>query len=156
MLSDRELAVADEKADTCIATMVGGIVAGALVPAHVNWAVTASAMGAGCVAIGNCYGFTLDKGEGWALCREFFKGAGFLFLGFTVGSKIFAAIMETTGLGYGAGVALDGVTSAAIAYAIGGASKDYFRQRAQGGNVNARNFGKHLKKYFEDYKRKNS
>ncbi|MGC3977792.1 MAG: hypothetical protein QM751_05865 [Paludibacteraceae bacterium] len=36
-----------------------------------------------------------------------------------IGSKIFAAIAESTGIGYVAGVALDGAISGAAAWAIG-------------------------------------
>lgn len=44
--------VCDQDADVAIKTMMAAVVGTAVVPAHVNWALTASAMGAGAVAIG--------------------------------------------------------------------------------------------------------
>ena len=35
--------------------------------------------------------------------------------------------MESTGLGYGVGVAIDAATSAAFAWAIGATAKEYFQ-----------------------------
>ena len=43
--------VCDQDADVAIKTMMAAVVGTAVVPAHVNWALTASAMGAGAVAI---------------------------------------------------------------------------------------------------------
>lgn len=53
--------VCDQDADVAIKTMMAAVVGTAVVPAHVNWALTASAMGAGAVAIGKCYGVQLTK-----------------------------------------------------------------------------------------------
>ena len=53
--------VCNEKADKAIKAMMATVVGTALVPAHVNWALTASAMGAGVVAIGLCYDIKLTK-----------------------------------------------------------------------------------------------
>lgn len=117
----------DKEADAAIRYMVAAVIGTALAPAHINWALTASAMGAGVVAIGSSYGVTLDRDEAWKLVREFFKAAGFWFLGMQVGSKILAAIMESTGIGYGGGVALDAAVSAGLAYSIGACAKAYFK-----------------------------
>ena len=44
--------VCDQDADVAIKTMMAAVVGTAEIPAHMNWALTASAMGAGAVAIG--------------------------------------------------------------------------------------------------------
>lgn len=72
--------VCNEKADKAIKAMMATVVGTALVPAHVNWALTASAMGAGVVAIGLCYDIKLTKDEGWKLVKQFILSAGFWFL----------------------------------------------------------------------------
>ena len=59
--------VCNERADKAINAMMATVVGTALVPAHVNWALTASAMGTGVVAIGLCYDIKLTKDEGWKL-----------------------------------------------------------------------------------------
>ena len=120
--------VCNENADKAIAGMMATVVGTALVPAHVNWALTASAMGAGVVAIGLCYDIKLSKDEGWKLVKQFIMSAGFWFLSMNVGSKILSALMETTGIGYGAGVAIDAATSAAFAWAIGLQQKNIFKE----------------------------
>lgn len=108
--------------------MVATVVGTAAIPAHVNWSLTATAMGAGVVAIGLIYDVQLTKEEGWKLVRQFFLGAGLWFVTMNVGSKILTAIMESTGIGYLGGVALDGAISAASAWAIGACAKEYFRR----------------------------
>lgn len=117
----------DTKADEIINGMIKQVVATAIIPAHVNWAFTASLMSVGVVRIGNVYGVPLNKDEAWKLIKQFFKAASFWFMGMQVGAKAFAAIMQSTGLGYLAGVALDATISAALAYSIGGAAKAYFQ-----------------------------
>lgn len=60
----KSIYVCDQDADVAIKTMMAAVVGTAIVPAHVNWALTASAMGVGAVAIGKCYGVELTKDEG--------------------------------------------------------------------------------------------
>lgn len=110
--------VCDQDADVAIKTMMAAVVGTAVVPAHVNWALTASAMGAGAVAIGKCYGMQLTKDEGWKFVKQFVLSAGMWFLSMNVGSKILSMLMESTGFGYVVGAALDAATSAAFAWAI--------------------------------------
>jgi glutamine synthetase len=83
-----------EVARKAIAGMMATVVGTALVPAHVNWALTASAMGAGVVAIGLCYDIKLSKDEGWKLVKQFIMSAGFWFLSMNVGSKILSALFS--------------------------------------------------------------
>ena len=118
----------DEKADNAIKAMVAGCVGTAIIPAAVNWTVLATAMGAGCVAIGNAYGVTLTKEEGWKLVKQFILGAGTMFLALNIGSKVFAMIAQATGIGYVGGAALDGAISAAQAWSVGACAKEYFRR----------------------------
>lgn len=127
-MSKKSIHECDEQADDAIRTMVATVVGTAAIPAHVNWSLTATAMGAGVVAIGLIYDVQLTKEEGWKLVRQFFLGAGFWFVTMNVGSKILTAIMESTGFGYLGGVALDGAISAASAWAIGACAKEYFRR----------------------------
>lgn len=115
----KSVCVCDQDADLAIKTMMAAVVGTAVVPAHVNWALTASAMGAGAVAIGKCYGVQLTKDEGWKFVKQFILSAGMWFLSMNVGSKILSMLIESTGIGYGVGMALDAATSAAFAWAIG-------------------------------------
>ena len=122
------LAVCDANADEAIKAMVTAAVGTAIIPAHVNWACSASAMGAGVVSIGLCYDVKLSKDEGWKLVKQFIYSAGGWILSMNVGSKLFAALAQSTGLGYGAGVTIDSAASAAFAWAIGESAKEYFRR----------------------------
>ncbi len=147
--------VCNENADKAIAGMMATVVGTALVPAHVNWALTASAMGAGVVAIGLCYDIKLSKDEGWKLVKQFIMSAGFWFLSMNVGSKILSALMETTGIGYGAGVAIDAATSAAFAWAIGATAKEYFQREYLGKvKLSKDELGEIFRKAFKDHKNK--
>lgn len=147
--------VCNENADKAIAGMMATVVGTALVPAHVNWALTASAMGAGVVAIGLCYDIKLSKDEGWKLVKQFIMSAGFWFLSMNVGSKIISALMETTGIGYGAGVAIDAATSAAFAWAIGATAKEYFQREYLGKvKLSKDELGEIFRKAFKDHKNK--
>ena len=69
-----------------------------------------------------------DGDEGWKLVKQFIYSAGGWFLSMNVGSKLFAALAQSTGLGYGVGVAIDSAASAAFAWAIGESAKEYFRR----------------------------
>lgn len=147
--------VCNENADKAIAGMMATVVGTALVPAHVNWALTASAMGAGVVAIGICYDVKLSKDEGWKLVKQFIMSAGFWFLSMNVGSKIISALMQTTGIGYGAGVAIDAATSAAFAWAIGATAKEYFQREYLGKvKLSKDELGEIFRKAFKDHKNK--
>lgn len=120
--------VCDDKADDAIKAMVASCVGAAVIPAAVNWTVVATAMGAGCVAIGRAYGVQLNKDEAWKLVKQFILGAGFMFIAMNLGSKIFTMIAQATPLTYLGGAALDGALSAAQAYAVGACAKEYFRR----------------------------
>lgn len=147
--------VCNENADKAIAGMMATVVGTALVPAHVNWALTASAMGAGVVAIGICYDVKLSKDEGWKLVKQFIMSAGFWFLSMNVGSKIISALMQTTGIGYGVGVAIDAATSAAFAWAIGATAKEYFQREYLGKTKLSKDeLGEIFRKAFKDHKNK--
>lgn len=117
----------DEDADTAIATMIAAMAGAAVIPAHVNWALAAAAMGSGVVAIGLCYGVKLTKDEAWKLVKQFILGAGLTFVGLAVGSKILAMILSSTGIGHVGAVVLDATISAAIGYAVGETAKEYFK-----------------------------
>lgn len=151
-MSTKSIHECDEQADDAIRTMVATVVGTAAIPAHVNWSLTATAMGAGVVAIGLIYDVQLTKEEGWKLVRQFFLGAGFWFVTMNVGSKILTAIMESTGFGYLGGVALDGAISAASAWAIGACAKEYFRRDYLGKNKPT---PEELGKIFRDTFKKN-
>lgn len=117
----------DEKADIAIKAMMGTVVGTAAIPAHVNWAFTATALGAGVVSIGFCYGVQLTKEEAWKLVQQFFLAAGTWFLAMNFGSKFLAMVLSSTGLGHGAAFAMDATISSAAAYAIGETAKEYFK-----------------------------
>lgn len=149
----KSISECDADADSAIRKMIAGMVGAAAIPAHVNWAVCAAAMGVGTVAIGKAYGVTLNKEQGGKLVKEFIKSAGFMFLALNVGSKIWAAIMESTGIGYLGGVALDGAISAAQAWAVGACAKEYFRRDFLGQNKpSTKELGEIFRKAFKDRK----
>ena len=142
--------VCDQDADVAIKTMMAAVVGTAVVPAHVNWALTASAMGAGAVAIGKCYGVQLTKDEGWKFVKQFVLSAGMWFLSMNVGSKILSMLMESTGFGYAVGAALD-----AFAWAIGSTAKAYFRNEYLGkSKLTKEELGEIFRKAFRDQKNK--
>lgn len=153
-MTEKELAVCDAKAEKAIKVMLAAVAATAIVPAHVNWALTASAMGSGCVAIGMAYGIQLDKEEGWALCKQFIMGAGFWFVAMNIGSKLFAAVAESTGIGYVAGAGLDVAISCACAWAIGGCARAYFRKMVQGRQATKAELKALFQACFREYKSK--
>ncbi len=148
----RSIEECDMDADSAIKAMMAAVVGTAVIPAAVNWALTASAMGAGTVAIGKAYGVSLSKENGEKLVIQFIKGAGLWFLGMQVGSKVITAILQFTGLGYGAAVALDAATSAAFAWAIGATAKSYFRTEYKGGKLSKEELGEIFRKAFKDRK----
>lgn len=151
----RTLYVCDNDADVAIKTMMGTVVATAAVPAHVNWALTASAMGAGAVAIGKCYDVQLTKDEGWKLVKQFVLSAGMWFLSMNVGSKILSALMQSTGVGYAVGMALDAASSAAFAWAIGSTAKAYFRNEYLGkSRLTKEELGRIFREAFKEQKNK--
>lgn len=147
--------VCDQDADVAIKTMMAAVVGTAVIPAHVNWALTASAMGAGAVAIGKCYGVQLTKDEGWKFVKQFVLSAGMWFLSMNVGSKMLSMLMESTGFGYAVGAALDAATSAAFAWAIGSTAKAYFRNVYLGkSKLTKEELGEIFRKAFRDQKDK--
>ena len=154
-MEKRDVSLCDKDADEAIKVMMTAVVGTAVIPAAVNWAITAAAMGTGCVAIGKAYGVTLSKENGEKLVIQFIKGAGLWFLAMTVGSKLVTAILEFTGLGYGAGVALDAATSAAFAWAIGKTAKSYFRSSYIGNKLTKEELGEIFRKAFNDKKKEN-
>lgn len=154
METTRDIYYCDIDADKAIKIMMGAVTATALVPAAINWGITASIMGAGCVGIGKAYGFDLSKENGEKLVIQFIKGAGLWFLAMQVGSKVLTAILQFTGLGYGAGVALDAATSMAFAWAIGKTAKGYFRTQYQGRKLSKEELGDIFRKAFKENKEK--
>ena len=107
------------------------------------------------VVTGLCYDIKLTKDEGWKLVKQFILSAGFWFLSMNVGSKILSALMESTGLGYGAGVAIDAASSAAFAWAIGSTAKEYFQREYQGkSKLSKEELGAIFRKAFKEQKNK--
>jgi uncharacterized protein (DUF697 family) len=117
---------ADDKADRVIAGMIAGAVGAAAAPV-VAWPIFVTGMGVGVVGIGACYGVSLSKDEAWKLIKQFFTAAGFSYMATLVGGKLLTIFLAATGVGYGGAVALDVVTSSAIAYAVGQSAKAYFK-----------------------------
>ncbi len=143
----------DNEADEKIAYMIAGMVGGAVVPAAINWTIVVTAMGAGVISIGNCYGFSISKEGGADLVKQFFLSAGTTWLMLNVGAKICTAIIQMTGIGYFGGAAVDAVISAAQAYAVGGCAKAYFRKKYQGKSISKEELGKIFKEKFKEYKK---
>lgn len=127
---------ADRKADAVITTMIATAAGTAAAPV-VAWPVFVTAMGVGVVGIGACYGVTLDRNEAWKLIKQFFAAAGFTYMATLVGSKLLTVFLAATGIGYGGAVAIDVVTSTAIAYAVGQAAKAYFQGERRNAELGA-------------------
>jgi uncharacterized protein (DUF697 family) len=117
---------ADDRADDVINTMIATAIGMAVVPVVMTPAFIAG-MGVGVVAIGRCYGVQLTRDEAHKLVKEFFAAAGFSTMAVLATGKLLAAVMAATGIGYAGGVVLDAGASAAIAYAVGGTAKSYFK-----------------------------
>jgi uncharacterized protein (DUF697 family) len=115
----------EQKADAVIAGMVSTALGMAVIPVFLQVPFM-GAMATGVVAIGRCYEITLTKNEGWKLVKEFFKAGGYAFMATVVSGKLISLTVFATGIGYPGAVALDAVTGAAIAYALGAAAKAYF------------------------------
>ena len=63
--------------------------------------------------------------------------------------------MQTTGIGYGVGVAIDAATSAAFAWAIGATAKEYFQREYLGKTKLSKDeLGEIFRKAFKDHKNK--
>jgi hypothetical protein len=137
----------DANADRVIKAMVMAIVAAAIIPAHVNWAIVMGMMGAGVIAIGHCYGVTLDKGEAWKLIRQFFLAAGFTFMCLNVGSRMISMLLASTPLTYAVAVAIDAAVFGPMAYAVGGCAKAYFQ-----GEHNKAQLGELFRSRFQNAK----
>jgi Domain of unknown function (DUF697) len=138
---------ADNRADAVITTMVAAAMGGAIVPAVVQWPIFASAMGAGVVGIGLCYGVQLTKDEAWKLIVQFIRAAGLTFAGLYIGSQILSLILTSTGIGYVGAVAMDATIAGAIAYAVGAAAKAYFQ-----GERNTARLGQIMRQTFKQHK----
>ena len=118
----------DQKADIAINTMMGSMaVMAATAPAFVNVPFVMGAMASGTVAIGLCYGVKLTRQEAWRLVYQFIMGAGITFIGLNIGTKIFAAILQSTGIGYAPAVGLEVTMATALAWAVGNTAKAYFK-----------------------------
>ena len=71
-----------------------------------------------------------------------------------LGFKFVCAIMESTGLGYIWGCAIDAVITGAAAFAIGSVAKYNFREMAISKKApSMKDLGTIFKKFFNDYKR---
>jgi uncharacterized protein (DUF697 family) len=116
----------DERADQIIKGMASTGVAVGLIPVPLGIPFMA-AVGTGVIAIGRCYGVELTKDEAWKLVREFFKAAGITYMATAVGWQFITALAKATGFGYPVAAALDAAQAAIIAYAVGAASKAYFK-----------------------------
>lgn len=124
--TNKDELIADEQADQIINTMIGGMAGAALVQG-ISLALVMTAMGTGVVAIGRCYGTEINRDEAWKLIKQFFQAAGFCYIGWILGGRILTAMLAATGAGYAAAVTIDGAANAALGYAIGAASKAYFK-----------------------------
>jgi uncharacterized protein (DUF697 family) len=116
----------DERADRVIKGMASTGVAMGLAPLPLTIPFM-GAIGVGVVSIGRCYGVELTKDEAWKLIREFFKAAGMAYMAVLVGGQFIWALGKATGFGYPVAAALDATTAAVVAYAVGAASKAYFK-----------------------------
>lgn len=128
----RSVEQCDQRADKAIKAMVASMVGMAAIPALVNWALVATAMASGVVAIGLCYDVKLTKDEAWKLVKQFFIAAGLTFMMVQGGTKIVAMILSSTGIGHFGAMAIDCTVSGAQGYAIGMGAREYFRRDSLG------------------------
>ena len=138
----------NEKADRAIASMMTVVAGTIALPVF-----TAMAMGGGAAAIGKCYGVRLTTNEGWKLVKQFIHGAGTYFLLLNVGSKACSIFIAPTYPSTAA--ALDPATSAALAWAIGATSKEYFQREYLGkSKLSKEELGEIFREAFKNHKNK--
>ncbi len=142
--ADQKELTPDEQADNVINKMIGAMASTALMQG-ISLPLVMGAMGTGVVAIGRCYGTELNRDEAWQLIKQFFHAAGLCYVGWILGGRILTMIIAATGAGYIAAVTIDATASASLGYAIGAASKAYFK-----GERNKKALGAAMRKKFKE------
>jgi uncharacterized protein (DUF697 family) len=121
----------DKAADKTIQTAIYTNAAMGVVPFGVNFALFVGTSAIMVMALGNNYGYTMNKEQAAALVKQMFMAAGFTFGGLVIGSKVGAEFLKVTGLGTLAGMALDAVLAGSVTYALGYTAKTYFEKGCQ-------------------------
>ena len=152
----RSIEKRDESANGAISFMVSTVVATAVIPAAVNWTLTATALAGGVVKIANAYDISLGKEDGWKLVKQIFIAAGTWWISLNIGGKFITSLLQLTGLGYGAAIAMDAIVSGASAWAIGNAAKAFFKTAYQGRKMTDKELGNIFKEEFMKYKKSHS
>ena len=147
--TENEMAEMTKKAQTALKTMTVAGVGIGFAPVMVDIAALMTAMGAGVVAIGKCYGFNLDKQGAGDLIKQFFKAAGTTYAFVFAGQKIAASFLKSNPVSYIPAMISDAVMCGAIAYAVGSTSEKYFRRKAEGSKATADD----IKRWMEEGKR---
>jgi len=136
----------DKNADKVIVGMAASIAAAATLPLVVDYPILVSILATGVVSIGLCYGVKFTKDEAWKLIIQIIKAANHWKTFILFGSQLSALILESTGLGYFAGVTIQITTGVAVSYAIGAAAKEYFKGERDMGRI-----GKTFNDNYDNY-----
>lgn len=147
--TEKQLKDMDDGADGALILMTEGAVVIGFLPVMVDIGVLMTAMGAGVVSIGKCYGCALTKGDAGELIKQFFKAAGMTFSFIFAGQKIVASLLKSNPATYLPTMIADATMCGATAYAVGSTAKKYFRHMAEGRKATAED----IKHWMEDGKK---
>lgn len=118
---------ADEKADAIIAQMTRGVALAALFPAHFNWLIMTGIEVRGVLKMAGVYGQRMEKDDAKKLAKKLAGICG-VWYGMARGlGKLFSIAVESTGVGYAGGVALDSAISASGTYVFGHVAKGFLK-----------------------------
>jgi uncharacterized protein (DUF697 family) len=124
--------VASQRADRVIRQTVVFEALIAIVPVYVNFWVDAPVIAAMVVRIARAYGISLSEHEGREVARQLLSTVGWWLGAGWVGTKAVTALMQSTIIGYPAGVAISGIAFCSLAWALGQTSKLYFSEVSRG------------------------
>ncbi|MBR5287438.1 MAG: DUF697 domain-containing protein [Clostridia bacterium] len=122
----------DRKADLAVNAMMVAAVGLGVVPILLDMVAVSAAMGAGVIAIANCYDLQLTKDDAADLIKQFFKAAGTSYSIMFMGVKITNSLLKSNPVTYVPFLIADGVVCGAAAFAVGMTAKNFFHRRAQG------------------------
>lgn len=144
-----ELTAMKEKSDTALYTMTVAGVGIGFAPVMIDIAALMTAMGVGVVAIGNCYGYKLNKADAGELIKHFFRAAGMTYSFIFVGQKITTSILKSNPVSYIPTMIADAIMCGATAYAVGYTSQKYFHKQAEGAQATVDD----IKRWMKDGKK---
>lgn len=126
-LKKHDVSALDSKAEKHVRNLTIAVGAASAAPVLVNWTAVVPLIAVCICNIGKIYGFEVTKTGAVHFIKLCLSGAGMIFMATNLAFKFAAAFLQSTGVGYGWGLALDASITTAAAYAIGASAKLYFR-----------------------------